>query len=147
MSGTSVREPVRLQVVQLAARRSKGSLGRGIAAASSKSYTNLQDMLQKGRTMVKVCHPTGWNLMCRSKCCPLCSTARALLVLGLQLTPPPPSSSSMCARAQPALLGAPVLFSREVLAMAGQLAALSGPELHLTCSLTAHNSSCFLTCA
>eukprot|EP00891_Asterochloris_glomerata_P004797 jgi/Astpho2/4797/Aster-00342 len=41
------------KVVQLAARRSKGSLGRGIAAASSKSYTNLQDMLQKGKTLVK----------------------------------------------------------------------------------------------
>ena len=59
MSGASVSKPVHLQVVQLAARRSKGSLGRGIAAASSKSYTNLQDMLQKGKTMVKVCCPTG----------------------------------------------------------------------------------------
>lgn len=59
MSGASVRESACLQVVQLAARRSKGSLGRGIAAASSKSYTNLQDMLQKGKTLVKVCCPAG----------------------------------------------------------------------------------------
>ena len=115
MSGASVRQPVRLQVVQLAARRSKGSLGRGFVAASSKSYTNLQDMLQKGKTMVKVCCPTGWNLMFCLQCRPLCShpTARAYMVLGLQLMP-----------------GVPVRFSLEALALARQLAALSGPQPH-----------------